>query len=171
MFPRLRAYKLAGLLAVLAVAGCGGRGGDGEASAQALSGRGYRLAAPAGWEVKRAARTLSAQSDDRLVSVTVFTLTRPYRPALFRAVVPELDRVADDLARKLGGEPRPGRTLVVGGRKGRAYETSFTRGDADFDQRVVFVLDGRSEYQILCRWPKGEDGTFCDRAVASFKLT
>ena len=169
IFPRMRGYKLLSLLAVLVVAGCGG--GADEQAPQTVAGPGYRLAVPAGWDVTRSARTVSAESDGRLVSVTVFRLTRPYRPALFQAVVRELDRVAADLARKLGGAPGRGRTVVVDGRKARAYATSFTREGDDFDQRVVFVLRGRSEYQILCRWPSGQDSEFCDRAVASFRLT
>jgi hypothetical protein len=165
----VRGYKLAGLLAVLAVAGCGG--GAGDEAPQTVAGRGYALEVPAGWDVTRAPRTLSAESDGRLVSVTTFRLTRPYRTAQFEAVVPELDRVADDLAQRLGGEPGRGRTVVVDGRKSRSYRTSFTRDGDDFDQRVVFVLRGRSEYQILCRWPSGEDAGFCERAVRSFRLT
>ena len=65
------------------LAGCGGGGRPGPD--QAVPGNGFVFAAPAGWHVAGAPRQVSAAPDlggDTLVSVSLFRLVGPYRPAL-----------------------------------------------------------------------------------------
>jgi hypothetical protein len=157
---------VAALTLGVALAGCGGS----HAKAQVLSGEGYTFAAPAGWEVSRAKQSVQAGKGDSSVSVTVFRLTHPYRAALWPRVVPELDGIARDLADQLRGRSSPGTTVVVGGRRARRYDISFRRDGGDFVERITFVLDGRREYQLLCRYRAGADVRPCAALGSSFRL-
>ncbi len=147
------------------LAGCGGSG-EGN-STQVLSGNGFSFAAPADWKVQRKARELAAAGrEPELVSVSVFRLARPYRPEMFAKVVPELDRVAGDLAKGLGGGVVSSKTVGVVGRKARQYEIRY----AGRVQVTTFVLSGRTEYQLLCRRTVDGDAAACGRLVSSFRL-
>ncbi len=154
----------------LGLAGCGGSGPP--EARRTVTGGDYLFSAPAGWAVGRAGRTVSASSGSDIVSVTIFRLARPYRPQLWSTVVPELDRVAAELAVRLGGSRPAGRTLLVGGRRARSYEIAFARGGRKLVERVTFVLRGRREYQLLCRWsadsPEGGRAA-CRTLVSSFR--
>jgi hypothetical protein len=88
------------------------------------------------------------------VAVSAFRLARPFRPALWPAAVRELDRVAGQLADRLSptAEISPGRTTVVAGRRARVYDIRYERAERQLVERVGFVLDGRREFQLLCRW-------------------
>ena len=152
--------------AVLVLAGCGG--GATTPSVQSVSGDGYRFAAPAGWQVKHAARMTSAAKEQELVSVTVFTLGRPFRPALWEKTLPELDRVASQLATQLGGRVTKLEGGVLAGRRSRSYDIAFTRDGKALVERIAFVFSGRREYQLLCRFA-GDDSA-CRDFRASFRL-
>jgi hypothetical protein len=152
------------VLALGILAGCGGVRGEGS---QEVRGGGYRFAAPAGWTVTRTPTSAAASSGpvDR-VQVQTFRLVRPYRAELFAAASRELDRVADRLAAQLGGRVVTRASLRVADRDGRAYRI-------EFDGRVTeitFVLDGRREYELLCRRPAAADGEICRAFVGSFEL-
>ena len=153
-------------LALLVLAGCGGR--TAPPAPQSVTGDGYRFAAPAGWRVTHAGRTTSAENGKQLVSVTVFPLGRPFRPTLWEKTVPELDKVAAQLARQLGGrvESRAGTTLA--GRRARTYDVAFVSGGRAVVERIAFILEGRREYQLLCRYV-GDDSD-CRDFRASFRL-
>lgn len=88
-----------------------------------------------------------------LVSVERFRLTRPYTPRLWPRVVPELDLVSQRLAGKLHGRIVARRTVSVDGRRARQYEIAYTSRKTRLAQRLTFVLVGRREYQLSCRWP------------------
>ena len=149
-------------------AGCRG-GGDAREELRAVAGSGYSFDASTELEVTRSGRTLTGEVDGRVVSVTTFRLSRPYRPELWPAVVNELDRVAADLAEKLGGRVAARETRTIAGRRARAYGVE---GARDHTRLVAFVLRGRSEYQLLCRWPDGDDASApCEDLLASFRLT
>lgn len=100
--------------------------------------------------------------------MTIFRLGRPYRAALWPAVVPQLDRVAAQLAGELSGKLGAGTTLTVGGRRSRRYEIAYERDGKQLVERIGFVLSGRREYQLLCRYEN--EPAACDRLFRSFRL-
>jgi hypothetical protein len=155
------------IAAVLALTACGG---SGPAGVQTLAGDGFSFEAPEGWKVTRTPQALGAAVGDAAVSVTVFRLTHPYRPELWPKVVPELDRVARNLTDQLRGRVGAGATITVAGRRARRYEIAFRRRGGDFVERITFVLDGRREYQLLCRYRVGADVRPCAALGSSFRL-
>jgi hypothetical protein len=143
------------LAAVLALAGCGG--GDGEP--RTVSGPGFTFSAPAGWDVDVGGRSASASPEPgatELVSVRVFRLARPFRPELWRSIEPELDRVAGELAEQLGGSIDARATVVVDGRRAKRYDIRYEREGKEIVERTAFVLKGRRELQLLCRYDAGD---------------
>jgi hypothetical protein len=153
-------------LAVVVLAGCGGGGAS--PTPRSVSGNGYRFAAPAGWRLTHAARVTSAGKGEELVSVTVFPLGRPFRPELWEKTVPELDRVASQLAVQLGGHVTSLEGGVLAGHRSRSYDIAFTRSGIDLVERIAFLFDGRREYQLLCRFV-GDDSA-CRAFRTSFRL-
>jgi hypothetical protein len=171
-FPGFRPCKPAALLALAALlAGCGGSGTSEHTGSQQVRGIGYAFGAPKSWKVARAGRTVSAAHEPELVSVTVFRLARPYRSALWGRAVPALDRVAEQLAAGLHGRLDARETMVLAGRRARRYDVSFARDGKDLVERIAFVLDGRREYELLCRFPHGDAGAGkrCVAFLASFR--
>src|SRR5438552_15422483 len=165
-FPCLRRGKpaLVGLAAaVIVLAGCGSGGHKASASGvQTVSGGGYRFSAPSSWSVHRAGRQVTATSGSvDLVGVTTFTLARPYRPALWTKAVPALDRTAAALAAQLGGNLRARATVVVAGHRARRYEIDYRRDGKTLTERTAFVLTGRREHQLLCRFERGGGDGAC----------
>lgn len=166
-----RKQALLGLAALLA-AGCGGE--SERERAQTIHGSGFSFAAPSGWSVERGARTVQAVDAGEAVAVTTFRLARPYRAELWPRVVPELDAVANRLARELGGRVSRRETSVVDTRRARVYDLA---GARDATRRIGFVLNGRVEYQLLCRWRGDEQTTLasrltaCETLFATFRLT
>lgn len=154
------------LLAALTLAGCGGGGAK---SPTSVSGPGYRFSAPGGWKVTETGTSVAAAHGTRFVSVTKFRLTRPYRPALWPKAVKELDRVAGKLAAELGGTVAAARTVTVGGAPARQYDLAFTRNGERLVERITFVLRGRREYQLLCRFKAGKDEPACALLERSFQ--
>ena len=157
------------MLAALVV-GCGGSARGEHTTSRRVVGAGYSFAAPDGWHVSRAGRTVSAASGEELVSVTLFRLARPYTPKLWPQVVPVLDGVAAQLARGLGGSVDSRTTVVLAGRRARRYEIGFRRSGKDVVERIVFLLEGRREYQLLCRYERAAGGSgACSAFLASFR--
>ena len=141
---------------------------------QRVTGRAFAFSAPAGWTVKRTVDlTSAAPSADAttIVSVAVLPLRRSYRPSLWPRVVPELDRVAEELAAELHGDLDAMRTVAVAGSRARQYEISFARRGDRLREQITFVLRGRREYQLLCRWSAaGDEPDACALLVSSFTL-
>ena len=160
------------VLAALALAGCGG-GGAPQSEQRIVRGAGFRFLAPADWRETRLARQVSISPQPRaddLVSVTVFRLLKPFRPALWPRVVGELDRTAGELARGLGGRVESSKTVRVGGLRAREYELAYRRGGRDLRNRIVFALQRRTEYQLLCRWLASDDEPeACGLLLQSFR--
>ena len=140
-----------------------------------MKGLRFSFSAPASWRVTHSPRGISvapAGDDVTLVSVTVFRLARPFRPALWPSVVEELDRVARSLAARLDGKVETRRTIEVAGRRAREYELSFTRRGEELGERITFLLQSRREYQLLCRWRSPRSDAIsdaCDRLSDSFR--
>ena len=82
-----------------------------------------------------------------------FRLARPFKPALWDKAVGELNDVAARLAERLGPSALviESRDTTIAGRRARAYEIQYTRGDSSMVDRVAFVLEGRREFQLTCR--------------------
>jgi hypothetical protein len=162
-------------LALLApAAGCGGGGSD--EAPQAVGGPGFSFSAPAGWEVELLGRSSSATPEPGatdLVSVRVFRLARPYRPSLWPSVEPELDRVAADLARRLGGRIESKAVIVVDSRRAKRYDIRYERDGTEVVERTAFVLRGRREFQLVCRFAASDGGDgrqACETLFSSFRL-
>ena len=147
------------------LAGCGG----GTKPPVTLRGDGYGFSAPGGWKVTRAGTSVTAAHGARSVSVTTFRLTRPYRPQMWEKVVKELDGVAAKLAGELHGKVVASRTVQTGGAAARQYELAFTRDGDRLVERITFVLRGRREYQLLCRFQEGKDETACALLESTFR--
>jgi hypothetical protein len=156
---------------VIVLAGCGSGGHKASASdLRTVGGGDYRFSAPSSWSVHRSGRQVTATSGSvDLVGVTIFTLARAYRPALWTKAVPALDRTAAELAAELGGKLRTRETVVVAGRRARRYEIGYRRDGKALVQRTAFVLAGRREHQLLCRFEAGADEVACRTLFSSFR--
>ena len=49
------------------------------------------------------------------------------------------------------------RTVKVGGTTARQYELAFTKNGERLVEQITFVLRGRREYELLCRYKAGKD--------------
>jgi hypothetical protein len=130
-----------------------------------VHGPGFTFSAPSAWTPARGEGAASARRGKDLVSATVFTLLKAYRPSLFDAAAKELDGVAERLAEQAGETLSERTTTTVDGRRTRAYRFGSTR--------IGFVLEGKREYQLLCRLPPDgadADGA-CDLLFKTFSLT
>jgi hypothetical protein len=149
-------------------AGCGGGGAKQEPAGRLIAGKGFEFSAPSDWAPTVTSRAAVVKHDAvTLVSVTVLPLVKPYRPRLFPRVVGELDRVARDLAGRLQGRVTERRTIVVAGGRVRQYE--ITHGE--LVDRLTFVLRGKQEFLLTCRWRK-QDGepAACPQLASSFRF-
>jgi hypothetical protein len=155
-------------LAVLCAAGCGGTPGPKERPVRAA---GYSFSAPVGWTVVHKAREVSASKGLALVSVERFPLLRPYRPELWDKVVPELDAAADAIARQQSGTVGDPTTVAVAGSRARRYDVAYEHEGKQLVERLAFLLRGKTEYLLLCRYERGGDTRACDRLLATFRLT
>ena len=159
MYPRPAVLIAASAAAVLALVGCGG-GKEEPAAAQAVRGPGFRFSTPGDWKTTLGPGEATAAPQpggDTLVSVSVFRLVKPYRPSLWPRVVGELDRVVGALAAQLRGKVDARRTVSAAGGRARQYDLSYERQGKSLRQRITFVLRGRREYELLCRWRATED--------------
>jgi hypothetical protein len=141
------------------LAGCGGAG---KANWQQVHGVNFTFEAPAGWRV---AGTAASRGPIDRVQVNVFRLVHPYKHGEQAAVARELDSVAARLAQQLKGAVVSRRTVTVGSGDARGYAI-------DHDSRteeITFVLQGKREYELLCRRAKGADDSACRKLVASFR--
>jgi hypothetical protein len=120
--------------------------------------------APADWVVADAAATHGGT--DR-VEVLVFRLVRPYDPARKIATGRELDGVAARVASQLKGRVVGRGWKVVGGLDARMYSIAF---GGKFEW-ITFVLQGRREYQLLCRRAATADVAPCAELLRSFRET
>jgi hypothetical protein len=126
--------------------------------------------APADWGVSRKGPEVQAAQGTKLISVTRFPLLRQFRPPLWDKVVPELDRAATALARQQQGTVSDPRTVTVADQMARRYDVAYTREGKQLVERIAFVLRGKTEYLLLCRYERGGDTEACDRLLTSFRL-
>jgi hypothetical protein len=135
-----------------------------------VQGDGYSFSAPADWSVARTSRAVQASKALQLVSVTQFPLLRTYRPELWPKVVPELDRAASELAQQQNGKVSNAETVTIAGRRARRYDIDYMRDGKQLVERIGFVLRGKTEHLLLCRYERGGDTDACDRLLATFTL-
>jgi hypothetical protein len=157
--------------AALALAGCGG--GDDEP--RTVSGPGFAFSAPAGWETDVSGRAASARPErgaTELVSVRTFRLAREFKPELWESVVPELDRVARELAAQLDGSIESSGEVTVDGHRAKRYDIRYDRDGSEIVERTAFLLEGRRELQLVCRYEAGDDDgrAACDLLFSSLRL-
>jgi hypothetical protein len=124
-----------------------------------VHGPGFRFEAPASWSTQRLRNAAVVRSDaggSTLVSATAFTLQKAYTPELFDRAAKELDRVAAELAAQAHGQLTESATVTVDGKRSRVYRlTVHPAAGSTYEERVGFVLEGRHEFQLLCRAPAG----------------
>jgi hypothetical protein len=144
---------------------CGGSTASEPVSTRLVHGPGFTFAAPSAWTAARKEGAASARRGDDLVSATVFTLLKTYKPSLFDAAAKELDGVAERLAAQAGETLSERATTTVAGRRIRAYRFGSTR--------IGFLLEGKREYQLLCKLPPDGSDTdkACELLFKTFDLT
>ena len=135
-----------------------------------VEGSDYHFNAPADWHVVRTDRAVQVSKGVDLVSVTRFPLLRRYRPDLWPRVVPELDRAATQLSEQQKGEVSDSRTVTIAAQQARRYDIGYERDRKALVERIAFVLRGKTEYLLLCRYDRGGDTGACDRLLATFAL-
>ncbi len=116
----------------------------------------------------RTGQTVQASHGQTSVFVTTYRLIKPYTPALWAKAIKELDGVATTVAVQLHGSPIASRTVRVGPSKARQYDIAFTRNGQKLVERITFVLRGRREYELLCRFKQGKTEPACALLQSSF---
>ncbi len=135
-----------------------------------MRGTGYAFSAPADWAVVRSGREVRLSKGLAVVSVARFPLLRAFRPKLWPKVVPELDRAAAAVAEQQKGAVTDRRTVTIAGRPARRYDINYQGEGKQLVERIAFVLSGRTEYLLLCRYERGGDTGACERLLTSFRL-
>jgi hypothetical protein len=144
------------------LAACGGSTKSKPDSVRVVTGEGFSFRATQGWRVHRSGPSVIASHGSNLVSVTRYTLLKPYDPTRFAAAARELDQLAGKLASAGGGKVTERQTTTVDGRRIRAY--SFV--SKGVPTRVGFVLKAKTEYQLMC---SGDTGDPCDLLFSTFR--
>lgn len=151
-------------MTTLILAGCGG---SAQKNGQTVRGRGFHFGAPARWHVSEARTSASATLDSQLVQVTTFPLIKPYDDALFEKVRRELDTRMQAVAAQLHGKVTGSRTVTAGGIRSHSFDVA-AAGDV---VEYTFVLEGRREYQLLCRRPSSASDAPCALLLSSFAVS
>jgi hypothetical protein len=154
-------------LTLLVVSGCGSTAAQ---KGYVIRGTGFTFVAPAQWEVSRKGAEVRAAQGMQLISVTRFPLLRRFKPALWDKVVPELDRAAAGVATQQQGTVSDPRTITVAGQQARRYDVAYAAEGKQLIERIAFVLRGKTEYLLLCRYERGGSTDACDGLLTSFRL-
>lgn len=167
---RCKLPALAG--ALLTLAACGG--GAAQGAQRLVGGTGYTFHAPKSWEIVRSARQVqAAEGHDSvaLVGVSRFPLLHVFRPNLWRKVVRELDGAADAIAHQQHGSVTDARDVTLSGERARRYKVAYSLRGHKLIEELAFVLRGKTEYLLLCRYEQEKSHDACDTLMSSFKLT
>jgi hypothetical protein len=162
--------KLAVVLLAVAAAGCSGGADDGR---KLVQGTGYTFSAPGPWQVVRTARQTQAVAGDgslALVAVSRFPLRRAAGAELAPDVVADLDRAADQIAHQQHGSITETVTETIAGLGARRYKIAYDLHGTKAIETLAFVLRGKTEYLLLCRYAQSQPGDACDLLLDSFTL-
>jgi hypothetical protein len=154
-------------LTLLVVSGCGSTAAQ---KGHIVRGTAFTFVAPADWGVSRKGTEVQAAQGTQLISVTRFLLLRRFKPPLWDKVVPELDRAAAAVANQQQGTVSDPRTVTIAGQKARRYDVAYTAEGKQLVERIAFVLRGKTEYLLLCRYERGGSTEACDGLLTSFRL-
>lgn len=154
----------ASLLALTILAGCGGSGGD--KPAQHVAGPGFSFEAPGGWHVATSAGRVSAGSGVELVQVATFRLLKPYSAALFAKVAKELRARMTAVAGQTGGRLAGTQIVTASGIRSHSFRVEAP----DHVDEYTFVLQGRREYQLLCRRISAHGDDACRQLLETFAI-
>ena len=152
------------LLAALILAGCGGSS-EPKVHSQVVQGRGFSFNAPVGWHIQHSIRGSAASQGSELVQVSTFPLVRAYTAPLFARVAHELELRMKTIAHETGGTLIGMHTVTAGGVKSHRFDVKV---DDHVDQ-YTFVLIGKREYQLLCRFRTSSSDAFCSELLTSFR--
>ena len=98
------------------------------------------------------------------MQVATFSLLKPYNPALFGRVERELHMRMQEIAAQSGGRVSGNSTVTAGGIRSHSYQVVA----GDHVDEYTFVLQGKREYQLLCRRATSSGSDACDQLVKSF---
>jgi hypothetical protein len=138
-----------------------------------VAGAGYSFRAPSNWPVVRSAREVrvsEGRDGAALVGVSRLALRSAFRPTLWAKAVHELDGASAAIARQQHGSVRGAENVTISGQKARRYRVAYVVGGKKLVEELVFVLRGKTEYLLLCRYEQGASHEACDRLRASFTL-
>jgi hypothetical protein len=155
----------------LVVAGCGS--GDRTSPLKNVQGTGYTFSAPASWEIVRTARQVQAVEGKKsfaLVAVSRLPLLHVFRAELWSKVVPELDRVADGVAQQQHGSVTEAKDVKISGEPARKYLVAYDLRGKKLVETIAFVLRGKTEYELLCRYAQDGSSDACDTLLETFTL-
>jgi hypothetical protein len=164
-------YKRAlGAGVVVVLSACGGGG----AATRVVSGTGFTFEAPRGWEIVRTARQVQAAQGHggvAIIGVSRFALLRVFRAALWGKVVHELDGAADAIARQQRGSVTDAKDVTLSGLRARRYKVAYDLRGHKLVEELAFVLRGKTEYLLLCRYEQSGSASACDSLMTSFTLS
>jgi hypothetical protein len=138
-----------------------------------VQGTGYTFSAPSSWQVIRTARQTQAvegKGSLSLVAISRFPLRRSAGEALSKELVAKLDRAADQIARQQHGSLTESASETIAGRESRRYKIAYDLRGAKLVETLAFVLRGKTEYLLLCRYEQTSSSDACDLLLDSFKL-
>jgi hypothetical protein len=114
--------------------------------------------------VTAARGSVGAAKGSQLVQVATFPLVKTYSDALFDKVTRELNARMQTVAKQLGGTLSGPRTVTAAGI--RSHQFDVTTGKDVYE--YTFVLQGRREYELLCRRPSSSGDAPCRQLVRTF---
>jgi hypothetical protein len=163
LIPRRGVRKLAAVVALCILAGCGGSAAP---KAQLVRGPGFRFTAPARWKIERTPRQVSASHGSERVQVATFPLLKPYSPTLFARVARELTARMAEVASQVHGTVSSTQTVTAAGIRSHSYDVQV----GDHVEEYTFVLRGMREVQLLCRRSASSSDAVCKQLIAGFEL-
>jgi hypothetical protein len=138
-----------------------------------VQGTGYTFSAPGSWQVVRTARQTQAVAGKEslaLVAVSRLPLRRAAAPTLPPEVVAVLDRAADQIAHQHHGSLTDSVSETIAGQGARRYKVAYDLRGTKVIETLAFVLRGKTEFLLLCRYEQLGPSDACDLLLSSFTL-
>jgi hypothetical protein len=83
----------------------------------------------------------------------------------------ELDAASAAIARRQHGSVTDAKNVTIGGAKGRRYTVAYAVRGKKLVEELAFVLRGKTEYLLLCRYEQGASRDACHLLESSFRLS